>query len=376
MLLDISARRLRAIVLCLLLLVFTGVLYAGGAGETDEETADADSLVLTDQTGRSVAVVPPVERIVTIPIPAASMMIALDGGTQRLAGMHPQSKTALMEGVLGRFYPDAVDIPSEIVGDGFMPSIESLVRLDPDLVFQWGHQGAGVVEPLTNAGINTALLLYGTQEYLEGWIDMFGRVLDKQDKADRIIEWHHQTMQEISERVTQIPESERPRVVYFLRWLSHKSAAADGTYNDFYIGFTGGINPASGMQGFPQVNEEQIIEWDPEVILLNGFESDLHPDHVYENQALADVSAVKNRRVYKIPLGGYRWDPPNQESPLLWKWLSMILHPDHFSYDLRTEIVEAYAWIYGHVPSDEDLDEILRIKMNDRSSGYDVFNAR
>lgn len=25
--------------------------------------------------------------------------------------------------------------------------------------------------------------------------------------------------------------------------------------------------------------------------------------------------AVKSKRVYKVPLGGYRWDPPSQESP-------------------------------------------------------------
>ena len=103
--------------------------------------------------------------------------------------------------------------------------------------------------------------------------------------------------------------------------------AGKGTYNDFYINLTGGQNVGQDASGFVEVNVEQIMAWDPEVILLNGFEGDLTVDDVYDNPMLAGVSAVKNRRVYKIPLGGYRWDPPNQESPLMWEWLSMVLHP-------------------------------------------------
>ena len=86
--------------------------------------------------------------------------------------------------------------------------------------------------------------------------------------------------------------------------------------NNFYINLARGQNVASDMGMFVEVGVEQIIAWDPEVILLNGFEAKLSPHDVYNNELLADVSAVKNRRVYKMPLGGYRWDPPNQESPL------------------------------------------------------------
>ena len=45
-------------------------------------------------------------------------------------------------------------------------------------------------------------------------------------------------------------------------------------------------------------------------------------DPVWQN-----VSAVRERRVYKVPLGGYRWDPPGQESPLMWHWLTDIAFP-------------------------------------------------
>ena len=288
--------------------------------------------------------------------------------------MHPRSKSALEEGILREFYPEALSIPSDVVGDGFMPNVETVLAADPDLVLQWGHLGVDVVQPLENAGLNTALLLYGTQEYLEGWIATFGAVLNREEKAQRIIDWHHQTRELIDERVATVDE--RPRVLYFLRWLSSKTVAGSGTYNDYYINLAGGVNPAAELTRFPEVSEEQIIAWDPEVILLNGFEAELSPADVYANERLAEVSAVRNRRVYKVPLGGYRWDPPNQESPLMWKWLTTVFHPGVFDWDLRAEIGEAYEWIYGRVPTEEQIDGILRLEMNASAADYAVFAGR
>ena len=50
----------------------------------------------------------------------------------------------------------------------------------------------------------------------------------------------------------------------------------------------------------------------------------------YENrldgQDWSGISAVKNRRVYKIPAGLYRWAPPNSfEKPLYMKWTAAIV---------------------------------------------------
>ncbi|WP_321990960.1 ABC transporter substrate-binding protein [Marispirochaeta aestuarii] len=349
---------------------------AAAEGRQEAEIADGPVLTITDQTGRRVAVPSSVERVVTIPIPAASMMIAIDGGTDRLVGMHPKSKSALEEGILREFFPEALDIRSDVVGNGFMPNVETLLQVDPQLVFQWGHLGADVTDPLENAGINTALLLYGNQEYLEGWIQAFGTVLGREEKAQRILDWHQATLEEIRGAMEAVPQDEKPRVLYFLRYLSSKSVAAQGTYNDFYLNLAGAVNPAGDMKSFPEISEEQIIAWDPEIILLNGFESDLSPADVYGNEKLADVSAVKNHKVYKVPLGGYRWDPPNQESPLMWKWLAMVFHPEMFSYDLRAEIVANYEWIYGKIPTEDQIDGILRIDMNADAAGYSVFKRK
>ena len=72
----------------------------------------------------------------------------------------------------------------------------------------------------------------------------------------------------------------------------------------------------------------------------------LVPTQVYE-ASLADLPAVRLRRVYKVPAGGYPWDPPSQESPLYWEWLAMQLHPALPGWPLREHIRQAYQQLYG-----------------------------
>lgn len=337
--------------------------------------ATAEPLTLTDQSGRTVALDGPAERIATIPIPAASMLVAVDGGTNRLAAMHPLSKTALLEGVLGEFFPEARDIPSEIVGQGFMPNVEELLAVSPDLVFQWAHQGDDIVEPLINAGLPVATFHYGTEDLTRGWLEIMAAATGEPERAGRFIDWRERTLGEIEAATSGLADADRPRVLYFLRYLSDLRIAGSGTYNDYYIGLAGGINPASGEEGWRTVNPEQVIAWDPEVILLNGFEEELSPQDVYDNPLYAGLTAVQDRRVYKVPLGGYRWDPPNQESPLMWLWLTELLHPERMDRPLRREIADAYEWIYGTRPSEAQIDAILRLPMNGDAAHYGVFAA-
>ncbi|MHA7878979.1 MAG: ABC transporter substrate-binding protein [Saccharospirillum sp.] len=335
----------------------------------------AQSVSVEDQYGRTVELDKPAERIVTIPIPAASMAVAVDGNDERLAGMHPLSKTALVDGILGDFFPGTRDIPSDIVGQGFAPNIEALLTVNPDLVFQWGHQGQDIVAPLEALEVPLVLMRYGSEEDAVDWLNLMGALTGNPEKADQLVTWRTDTLADVRAATADIPESDKPRVLYFLRFNSELRVAGAGTYNDFYIDLAGGINPAAEQNGWLTVDPEQVLAWDPDVILLNGFEDDLSPADVFNNSLYSNVSAVREQRVYQLPLGGYRWDPPNQESPLTWKWVAMNLHPDTLDWPLREDIASAYAWIYGQTPTAQQIDGILRLEAHDQSADYERFAA-
>jgi iron complex transport system substrate-binding protein len=177
---------------------------------------------------------------------------------------------------------------------------------------------------------------------------MMGAAIGETENVDGLLDWREGVRREIADRVAQIPAEERPSGPYFYSFLTQYQLQ-----ELFNMVLLGAVNPARGGDfdwRAKTVNAEQILAWDPDMILLNGFEEQLSPEDVYRGPVFADLSAVRHRRVYKFPLGGYRWDPESHESPLSWMWLSMVLYPDNFDWPLRSVLAEQYQEIYDHAP--------------------------
>ncbi|MEO6606505.1 MAG: hypothetical protein ABIN55_12985, partial [Aeromicrobium sp.] len=98
------------------------------------------------------------------------------------------------------------------------------------------------------------------------------------------------------------------------------------------------------------------------------------PDDVYGDKRWKDVSAVTSKRVYKVPLGGYRWDPPSHESPLMWRWLSQIAYPDGTDGGLREKVLDDYGFFYGQKPTQAQMSSILWAEVNSASADYEPFD--
>lgn len=332
----------------------------------------AERVRFEDQMERVVELVQPAQKVVAIPIPSAAMAISIDQKTDRLQGIHSSAKTAIQEGVLGKIFPQSLNLSTEAVGLGFMPNIENLLKLQPDLVFQWSTMGEDVIAPLKNAGLNVALMNYGQEEDVIRWFEMMGAAFDQSERVNRIIEWRQKVKSDISRTLSVLEDEKKPRALYFLRFLSQMRVSGTNSFNDYSISLAGGRNVVESGR-FQEVNVEQVLVWDPEVILLNNFESELTPEDIYRHPVLSATSAAINKRVYKMPMGGARWDPPGQESPLMWMWLTKLLHPDAANYDLKAEIKRAYQLLYGYEMSEVEMAEVLHAQANKNSLGYEVW---
>lgn len=363
----------------LLLTVAALALVAAGCanGDTRERTTGGPQgptttgpVTLVDQRGVSLTLDSPAERIVTIPMPAAALLIALDGGPGRLVGIHSSSARAIRDELLGELYPQARDLRADVANDSFAPNVESIVALNPDLVVQWGDQGSQIIAPLENVGLKVVGLKYGTQDDLEASMRLLGDAIGKPERATALIEWHRSAMGEVAAKVAGAVD--RPRILYFNRLKSDLKVAGTGTYNDFYISLAGGRNAAAVLPGMAPVNAEQVAAWDPDIILVGNFDG-ATPADVYANPAWQALSAVKARAVYQVPVGGYRWDAPNQESPLMWWWLATLAHPDLVDLDLPAEIRRRYRVVYGAEPTQGQLQRVLRTDLNSSAPGYARF---
>lgn len=358
-----------------------GAVVLSACGQSGSRTSVASSgtgtISVQDQRGKTVTFDKPVARVVTIPMPAASLLVAVDQGAGHLCAMHNASWVAMRDGIMGQLYPAALQLPHDIATADFTPNVESIRALDPDVVVQWSD--SRLTAPLENAGLKVlGLSNTGTQQDVDAWIALFAAVLGKPERAARIKARSDADLAQVRAAAATRSGS-GPRIVYFNRFAGGLKVAAANTYNDFYIRLVGGTNPASGDQGVKGsgmvgVDVEQVLAWDPEILLLGNFDAAM-PDDVYANPVWQSAAAVRSRRVYKVPLGGYRWDPPGQESALMWHWLSDLSFPQGKASQLRSRITSCYDFLYARKPTSAQMDKILWTEVNGRSADYGQFGA-
>lgn len=354
----IGITRIVALIMVVCLVCFVGQC------EGKEVTNNKRTKMIVDQMGRKVELPAEINRIVTLPIPMPSIIYAVDGTGEKIVGMHPKSMTAVKDSTLNILAPELKEVSTNFVESGFVVNIEELLKLEPDLVFQWAHQEKEI-KKMENAGLTVIGVKYGTQDDLEVWMEMLGKIFEKEDRVEKIIQYHRETINSIVSKLKNIKEKEKPRVFYL---ASEKpGTAGEETFNNYWMEVTGAINVANNISGWGNiVNMEQVLGWNPEIIYIGNF-CDLQPEDLLKNrvegQDWSNIDAVKNGRVYKIPIGGYRWDPPNVETPLMLKWLAQIQYSDIFDdYEMSEEIKSFYKRFHDYELSDEMINEILKVK--------------
>ena len=60
--------------------------------------------------------------------------------------------------------------------------------------------------------------------------------------------------------------------------------------------------------------------------------------------------------------------------PLTLRWMAELLYPDRMTGSFRAQLRRAYEDVYGYIPSDKEIDAILRTDVNSASIGYTRFS--
>ncbi len=352
----------------------TAVLLAFVAAPISQPACAID---ITDQRGQNVAFEKPPQRVVFLPIPGPATFIAIDSSERKIVGMNAHSASAMREGLLGKMFPGVALISTNVVvgasgPSNFNPNVESILALQPDVVFQWA---SSAIDVLDRTGLPVLGMRAGSQEDLAGFIGLTGQVAGNQARATELLRRQNETMRRIEGIMSGSANLQRPRVVYFNRAAQTLRVGGKRSYSDFSIRVAGGQNVAAEIQAANAVTIEQVLTWNPQMILLGNFDTAV-PSDIYDDPRWQGVDAVRNRRVYKVPLGGYRWDPPSQESALVWIWLAGLLHPELENIDLRAAMRDWFGFLYKHHLAEDEIDAILFASLNRHSAGYDRYLAR
>lgn len=338
--------------------------------QSSQETVEKDGYIeVVDQNNMTAKVPKDASRVILTALPLPSIYAITGAPIENLVGMHPGSASAIENSVMKSMYPDLVNVPSNFI-DGLDINIEEMMKLDPDVVMYWAEY-TNQYDVMTEAGIPAVGVK--TQaggdalKTMESWLEIMGTMFGTDSdngNAAKVLDYGKKVQDEIAEVVKTIPEEEKPKVLYLYNHSADEiSVSGNGFYGGFWIESAGGVNSAAEIQGHSIVNMEQIYEWNPDIILITTFTETMPEDllnNTIEGQDWSQVAAVKNGKVYKEPLGTYRWFPPSGDAPLMAKWMAQTLHPDLFTYDMTQEIISYYDEFYQYSLTLEQAEGILK----------------
>ena len=148
----------------------------------------------------------------------------------------------------------------------------------------------------------------------------------------------------------------RPRVLHIAQLSPSLLVDGSNTIIDEWIRAAGGRNAADGLVGnLRQVSMEQVLEWNPDVIVVAA-RSAHHP----RPPGYEVLDAVRAERVLANPEGVFPWDRYGCEITLQLRWAASRLHPQRMrDDDLPARVQTFYRTFFEHSLGVADARRIL-----------------
>ncbi|MEY8354215.1 ABC transporter substrate-binding protein [Lachnospiraceae bacterium 54-53] len=350
------------------------------AAEENETDSKADNEltgthIVEDHAGNRVEVPNKIERIVIDQIPILSTYMAyFEGSAPHIVGYSGSFKETISETALKNIAPELLESSDTVYAQSDL-NIEEIIKLKPDVIF-YNANNKEHAQILASSGIpSIGFATVGADspadpiERYKQWLILLEDVFGEKGKMDGFIEAGNKIIEDVETRIENIPEDKRPSTMILFKLIDGvPQVAGKGVFGDYWLQHLGVKNVAEEANGFAQVSFEQIYDWDPQVLFLNGPGLlKLNRQDVIDNKVegvdFSTIQAVKEERVYNTTLGMWNWFTPNPDAPLVLAWLAYHTYPEEFSdYPLETVIRDYYRNLYGYEITDEEMKGMLQLR--------------
>lgn len=296
---------------------------------------------VTDQLGREVTIEKKPEKIVSGYYISTSLLIAL-GLEDNLVGIEAKADSRPIYKLAA---PQLLELPS--VGTAKNFDLEGCAALNPDLVILPAKLKDSI-PALEELGIKVLAVNPESGDLLNEAIDIISKATGTTQIAYALKYFSNNLLSEISKAVE---GSDKPSV-YLSSNGTFTAAAGAKMYQNTIIENAGGTNAAAEITdtSWAKVSYEQINKWNPDVIVIAS-DADYTVEDVLSDSAVSQVTAVKEKRVYKMPDSFESWDSPVPSGVLGTAWLANKLHPDKYSDEAYEKAVkDFYQTFYDFTP--------------------------
>jgi iron complex transport system substrate-binding protein len=316
----------------------------------------AQAATVADAAGRPVTVPARVTRVFPAGPPAAILLYTL--APDLLIGWPRANRAEEREFLL----PEVGGRPEigRLTGRGNTANLEVVLALKPDLIVDVGSVDATYVSLANRVQQQTGIpyaLLDGRFAALPATYRRLGELMGRREEGGALADASARILDTIADRIATVAREKRPRV-YYARGARGLVTGLGGSINVETIEFLARNVAGETRGGLAQVSIEQVLLWDPDVIVTidQQFAATVGSDPTWTS-----LAAVRAGRVHlspKLPFGWVDFPPSANRLIGLW-WLAKILYPDLFPEDLRALTREFYQRFY-HVPlSDAQIARIL-----------------
>jgi iron complex transport system substrate-binding protein len=248
-----------------------------------------------------------------------------------------------------------------LTGRGNTANLETVIALKPDLILDVGYVDPTYTSLAERVQQQTGIpyaLLDGHFDKAAATYRALGGLTGRREDAEKLARYSEDALHSIKQRLDDIPADQRPRV-YYARGPRGLETALGGSINVETIEFLGARNVAGERRGgLAQVSLEQVLRWNPDVIV--SIDRDF-AENVRHDPAWSSIAAVQAGRVYlapKLPFGWVDFPPSVNRLIGLW-WLAKILFPARIPEDLRVLTRVFYSTFYHVTPSDDQIEHVL-----------------
>ena len=343
--------------------------------ESKADNGQSGTHIVTDHAGNRIEVPNKIERIVIDQIPILSTYMAyFKGSAPHIVGYSGSFKETISDTALKNIAPELLESSDTVYAQSEL-NIEEIIKLKPDVIF-YNANNKEHAQILASSGIpSIGFATVGAdspadpiKRYKE-WLLLLEDVFGEKGKMDDFIEAGNKIIKDVETRIGNIPEEERPSTMILFKLIDGvPQVSGKGVFGDYWLQHLGVKNVAEETKGFAQVSFEQIYEWNPQVLFLNGpgllkLNRQDVIDNKIEGVDFSTIQAVKEERVYNTTLGMWNWFTPNPDAPLVLAWLACNTYPEQFSdYPLEAVIRDYYKNYYGYEITEEEMKGMLQLR--------------
>lgn len=367
-------RQLLALLICLVMSVsfLTGYFETKAAteepaqsGEQDTTQETAETREITDMAGRKVTV-PTAENIESV-FSAGSVaaiflyMVAPD----KLLGWNYELNDVEKSIILEKYQ----DLPNFGMGDAV--NYEAVIAANPTIAINSGKINDAMVSDCDALSESLGIPVVAVDNELNNSAEAFrfmGELLGVEDHAEELAQYAEQVFTDIN-ALSDIPE-EKKVSVYFGNGEDSLETAPRGSQHAQILDAINAVNVADlelGDGSRVQISAEQLLAWDPDVIVVNGEpkadkSGSSAAEDILSNPDYASLKAVQDQKVYGTPNAPFSWvDRPAGPNRLIgMRWFSALIYPEYIKCDINEEIHKFFDLFYHVDLSDEQLENVLK----------------